>query len=92
MTFLGDQTRGTVPLLDVPVGVVGSAVLLESVVRLAVLGEVGLGVGLETEDVVEKVMSGASERRLGLTRRHAYSSLLRSSGRIVRHVDRVIVL
>ena len=61
-------------------------------VGLAVLGEVGLGVRLKTEDVVKKVMSRASERRLGYTRRHAYSSLLRSSGRIVRHVDKVFVL
>lgn len=46
MTFLGDETGSPVALLDVTVGVVGSAVLLESVVGLAILGKVGLGVRL----------------------------------------------
>jgi hypothetical protein len=48
LTFLGSQSGSTIALLD-ELGanvLLTTAVLLESLVRLAVLGKVGLGVGL----------------------------------------------
>lgn len=48
MTFLGSQSGSTITLLDVLGAnvLLTTAVLLESLVGLAVLGEVGLRVGL----------------------------------------------
>ena len=47
LTLLGDERRSTIALVgDVPLVVLASAVLLESLVGLTVLGEMSLRVGL----------------------------------------------
>jgi hypothetical protein len=47
LTLLGDERRSTIALVgDVPLVVLTSAILLESLVGLTVLGEMSLRVGL----------------------------------------------